>query len=359
MKKYFVFVALIVGFLSIKAQEENITFKDGKSVPGRKAFMENCVAGMKAESKKGKASNSQNNYCNCVLSAITSVFTLDEFLAKVDQLDKIMEDENEPIYKEIVDCSSKNIDAFSSKKKSDKKGISSTAEVDKKDKSMYDDNAFEKGFMTSCKDAIVNTAGLGKEQIDAEKYCRCTFDKMKERNLSLSKIGELQDRNSPLFNEIVTPCLQDAMKPAAMQNTVYSPSDILGDIPKSEIKLSKLMNVYRLSVKFGTIEKYFVLDSGANDVFIDEALERALLMDGLIKKADYLSDQKYMMADGNQITCRRLKLSGFKIGEYTVNNVTVAITDQKSGLLLLGKSLLDKFKHWSIDNEKAILFLEK
>jgi hypothetical protein len=68
---------------------------------------------------------------------------------------------------------------------------------------------------------------------------------------------------------------------------------------------------------FGSIEKYFTLDSGANDVFISSDFERDLLLEGLIKKSDYLTARTYRMADGSQVECRRLKLSNIKIGGFT------------------------------------------
>jgi predicted aspartyl protease len=94
-------------------------------------------------------------------------------------------------------------------------------------------------------------------------------------------------------------------------------------------------------------------------VFITSDFERDLLLEGLIKKSDYLSARLYRMADGSQVECRRLKLNNIKIGGFAINNVIVAITEKSNGMLLLGKSLLDKFSDWKIDNQKEQLILTR
>jgi predicted aspartyl protease len=142
-------------------------------------------------------------------------------------------------------------------------------------------------------------------------------------------------------------------------NNTKNSEDIIGTNNSETIPLTKLLNVYKLKVSFGSIEKYFTLDSGANDVFINGDLERELLLDGLIKKSDYLSTHPYRMADGTMVDCRRIKLNNITIGGYTINNVIVAISDKSAGMLLLGKSLLDKFSDWKIDNKKEELILSR
>ena len=200
--------------------------------------------------------------------------------------------------------------------------------------------------------------------VDVNSYCQCTWDKIEEKGISMDKLGDLSDPNSPLFNEIITPCIMTSIKgkkdePQGSTTFLRNPDDIKGVNNSETVSLTKLMNVYKLKVTFGSIEKYFTLDSGANDVFITSDFERDLLLEGLIKKSDYLTARTYRMADGNQVECRRLKLSNIKIGGFTINNVIVAITENSNGMLLLGKSLLDKFSDWKIDNQKEQLILTR
>ena len=188
-----------------------------------------------------------------------------------------------------------------------------------------DNSALKKLFLESCKSEAKKTKEFKQSGIDADVYCQCTWDKIKEKGLPLDRLTELRDPNSPLFNEIITPCVSLSMggkgtvdkEEAAIKNA----NDIVGGGATERISLTRLMGIYKIRVKVGGIEKYFTLDSGANDVFINDDMERDLLMEGMIKKSDYLPTRKYKMADGSYVDCRRLKLSGIQIGNYIVNNV--------------------------------------
>jgi hypothetical protein len=222
----------------------------------------------------------------------------------------------------------------------------------------------EKFFVDACVQAAAKTKEYKQMNVDVNIYCQCTWDKIEEKGLSMDKLGDLSDPNSPLFNEIITPCIMSSIKgnkdePQGSTAFLRNPDDIKGANNSETVSLTKLMNVYKLKVAFGSIEKYFTLDSGANDVFITSDFERDLLLEGLIKKSDYLSARSYRMADGSQVECRRLKLSNIKIGGFTINNVIVAISGNSNGMLLLGKSLLDKFSDWKIDNQKQQLILTR
>ena len=52
-----------------------------------------------------------------------------------------------------------------------------------------------------------------------------------------------------------------------------------------------------------------------------------------------------------------VKLDNIIIGDYTLNNVVIAVIDE--GSLLCGKSFLDKFKKWEIDKQNNVLILYK
>ena len=147
----------------------------------------------------------------------------------------------------------------------------------------------EKFFVDACVQAATKSKEYKQMNVDANSYCQCTWDKIQDKGLSLDKLGDLNDPNSPLFNEIITPCIMAAIKgkkdePQGSTTFLRNPDDIKGANPSETVSLTKLMNVYKLKVAFGSIEKYFTLDSGANDVFISSDFERDLLLEGLIKK---------------------------------------------------------------------------
>ena len=100
-----------------------------------------------------------------------------------------------------------------------------------------------------------------------------------------------------------------------------------------------------------------MFDTGATDLTIDSDTERELLLNGTIKRADYIGEKEYELADGKTVTGQIVKVNKITIGNYTVNNVTIAVL--KNGSLLCGKSFLDKFKKWELNKDKMELVLYK
>lgn len=122
------------------------------------------------------------------------------------------------------------------------------------------------------------------------------------------------------------------------------------------VKLNENNGVYTLSVKFGTITKIFVLDSGASEITISNTLENELIKNGIIKKEDYLPDALYKIADGSIINQRRVVIKNLSVGEFNLKNISASIGNENTPLLL-GRNFLGIFKTWSIDNQKKLLEL--
>ena len=57
-------------------------------------------------------------------------------------------------------------------------------------------------------------------------------------------------------------------------------------------------------------------------------------------------------------TCRKYRISGVRVGKFTLDNVVVAVTD-KGKKVIAGRSLLNKFTNWIIDNKSNTLVLTK
>ena len=84
----------------------------------------------------------------------------------------------------------------------------------------------------------------------------------------------------------------------------------------------------------------------------------ALMSNGTIKKENYLTPALYRVADGRIIEQRRLIIPHLTIGNFTVENVHAAV-GVGTVPLLLGKSVLDKFSKWSINNLTSTLDVAK
>lgn len=145
--------------------------------------------------------------------------------------------------------------------------------------------------------------------------------------------------------------------PFAPQNFQKKTVIVANSSNTSNIKLEKQNGVFNLWATIGTIKKQFVLDTGASDISISEETERELIDAGLINKSNYLIPSLYKLADGSIIQCRRLLLPSFKIGTFTITNVKASVVGEGAPMLL-GKSFLDQFKKWSIDNITQTLNLE-
>jgi aspartyl protease family protein len=146
--------------------------------------------------------------------------------------------------------------------------------------------------------------------------------------------------------------------PFAPNNFNSNSVEIKSSSALSSIKLSMQNGVYHISVTIGGVTRYFVFDTGASDVLISQDLESALLKNGTINKTNYLAPALYRIADGSIVQCKRLVIPKIIIGNYTITNVKASI-GVGSVPLLLGKSVLDKFKNWSINNQTQTLNLTK
>ena len=129
------------------------------------------------------------------------------------------------------------------------------------------------------------------------------------------------------------------------------------DATKKAIPLIKSGKIYYINILLGAKKKKYVLDSGASDFTIDESSYKQLLESGIIKTKHKLSGGEYQIADGSIKKYKRTIIPEILIDNITIENV-VAIVVPDGQPLLLGKSLLDNFKTWKIDNSKSVLIVE-
>ncbi len=114
---------------------------------------------------------------------------------------------------------------------------------------------------------------------------------------------------------------------------------------------------YTLKIKFGKIIKTYVLDSGASDMSIDDDTFQYLKNTSQLKNENRLSDTRYELADGSIVQFKRVRLPSFTINNIVIKDIDATIV-QNGKPLLLGKSFLDSFKSWKIDNENQTLIVE-
>jgi|GEM_PF-6978719 len=134
----------------------------------------------------------------------------------------------------------------------------------------------------------------------------------------------------------------------------------LGTIEKKTevVQLYKNGGVYLVNLKLGNKPATAILDSGASVVSISKELEQELLKDKIISKNDYIAPAKYRIANGDILKAKRFILPSLTVGKLKMKNVMCSVVDDSSAILL-GKSFLDQFARWSIDNQKLTLTLVK
>jgi hypothetical protein len=194
----------------------------------------------------------------------------------------------------------------------------------------------------------------------AEEYCDCAINKLLYMGYTYGDLLQIEDENSSTFNEIVVPCLSEVLKTSKefKSSNFYNVNDIKGGSYRSLIFLTNYFGQgYKVKITIAGVSKYYLFDTGASDLIIDRDTERELLLNGVLKRENYLSKTEYILADKQTVKGQKVRVDNIVIGDYTLNNVVIAIIDD--GSLLCGKSFLDKFKKWEIDMQNNILILYK
>jgi clan AA aspartic protease (TIGR02281 family) len=414
-----ILLILVTTALSAQTGSEYIYMKDGKLLGKRSTLVKACVSGMGA--KNGL--NNKEQTCDCMMDVIARNFTMKDYVKLIggekSDFAKLFYDKKKPqLSSELLDCVSYALQDEKNEKYTKPVVPEDEAEtdyIDRKDavdittsrtegeegeeveavESKSETSMYEQVFMETCKANLLKSPTL--KGYDADVYCKCAYQKMfVEGNISeYYKKGN--DKNSVVVNEVAMPCLVEASKkdkpatePSATPGKFSNKDLVKKALPKKEsiaestdevlqapatveeeftnkdikgpstekVKLINASGTYRLKVIIGTTTKYFMLDSGASEFTINSELEKELLEQGIITKADYLPEDIYTMANGKKVKARRVMISDIHVGGFTINNVEAVILS-KDGSLLLGKSLLDKFSNWSIDNKAEMLILKK
>ena len=124
-----------------------------------------------------------------------------------------------------------------------------------------------------------------------------------------------------------------------------------------EVPLERTGGVFTVPVIINNaIKLNFVIDSGAADVAIPADVFITISRTGTLRYDDFIGKGSYTLADGSKTNEERFRIRSLKVGGIEINNV-VGSAGAVSGSLLLGQSFLQRFKSWSIDNDKGVLRL--
>ena len=124
---------------------------------------------------------------------------------------------------------------------------------------------------------------------------------------------------------------------------------------EQKTQLKRSGNIYLVPIQVGDKTFDYVIDSGASDMVINSSIESYLRTIGVLRDSDYMDAQTYKLADGSLKKYQRAKLTSVKIGSNVIQNIVVSISTESNAPLLLGKSFLDKFVFWKINNQSGYL----
>lgn len=130
----------------------------------------------------------------------------------------------------------------------------------------------------------------------------------------------------------------------------YAQKSSNGNILK--VPLLKIGNTYYLELNIGGKIMKYVLDSGASDLSMSKG-DCTKYYPHELKTA---VEKKYSIANGETIS-RKSFSTNFSFFGIELKGINILVVEEGEPLLL-GKSVLDKFKSWKIDNKNNELILE-
>jgi hypothetical protein len=191
--------------------------------------------------------------------------------------------------------------------------------------------------------------------LDFEKYFDCAISKIMDLppNAIDEIIPNLSNPNSKIFNEMLLPCFKKAIiKKTTTLNTV------IGLVNVDTISAVNSFQGNKVKLTVGVTEFYFLIDSGASEIFISAKMLSKFKNDNPDIKFTSLPSQEFIMANGKLQLCKRIQIEQVQLGKFIIPNVNFAIIEDDC-VPLLGQNILNRFNSYSVDNTREVLILTK
>ena len=345
---------ILLLFIPLISLGQSIKSKDGIILGDRKDFITPCIASGLKQSQKlniGVVEVGWNEYCSCVVDRLMPNITSSEMLvamSKNDVMSLFFKEENLEL---ILSC----VEGFASKNEEALSNLELKIDNDPKVAKLQKDLSIKECIKYAKEDQKYSNEEDLLSDKTIKDYCNCAVEKMFDGGYTFGQMLEADDENSDAFNEIVMSCINEVLQ---VNENYNLNSTISGGGVSSSVPLTNYFgNGYKVKIKIGGEEKYFLLDTGASDIIIDRDFERELLLNGVLSRKDYLGKADYIMANNKVVNADLVKIEKIEIGDYIINDVVIGIIDE--GALLCGISFLDLFKKWEIDKDSSSLILYK
>jgi len=121
------------------------------------------------------------------------------------------------------------------------------------------------------------------------------------------------------------------------------------NLKKDIIYLTEKENMKIINVEINNKYYPFILDTGASNTTINKEILDDLLISGLITKKNFINKSMYQIADGSYIEAENWIIPKIKVGNKSIENVKVAIINNKDNQLLFGLSSIKKLNVIKLD----------
>jgi len=334
--KYCSFLLLaVLPLTTLFAQNDFIHTKEGFSILRKRELINDCLNSL----HKDRSDATALSICECQVSKLDWHFTKKQYKQFTNgstiYIDKLLESDS-ALKSEIDQCYT---------------GSGKTT--------LLQAEGFEDEFIDKCKQSIQQSTERKLDDNRLNAFCRCQLNMVKTKKLTDADMQTLSNPNSLLFYETMYTCGNPFAEQDNLDNTWSEAvaKDINGPLSDT-IHVLNMNGMTYLKMKTGSMVQFWLFDTGSSDLLINKDMETTLKAESIIKDENYLGTGQYEMANGMVDTCRKYTISGVRVGKFTLDNVVVAVTD-KGKKIIAGRSLLNKFTNWIIDNKSNTLVLTK
>ncbi len=331
---FFLFTILILTNDSLLAQREILT-KEGRPVLDRRALITDCLNAL----NKSWSDVTAVEICECQIISLDRKFTNKQYKKHtrgrmIDLASLIKEDST--VEQRIKECYTNSGQTM-----------------------LLQAQGFESEFISDCFNSIKESSEKTLDENKVRAFCSCQLELVKTKKLTDAQMKTLRNPNSVLFYEMIYTCGDPYSTTTDTERnwTKLSHTDVKGPAIDT-IDILNLNGMTYVKMKIGSMIFMWLLDTGASDLLINAEMEETLKQENILTEANYLGIGEYEMANGTIDTCRKYKINNVRLGKFYVDNITVAVSD-KGKRIIAGKSLLNKFSTWILNNETSILILTK
>jgi hypothetical protein len=328
-------VLLLFSAIDARSQDVFIHTKEGRPIMNRKHLLAGCIEGLHKEPDDPLAIS----ICSCQLDNLERHFTYKEYKKHMTY--------------GVIDLSAMTKEDSTFEKRMNACYTSTGKTV------LLQAEGFEEQFMANCRQDIQKSSGKKLDMNRVNNFCSCQLEIIKARKLTDAQIQTLNNPNSLLFYDVVSKCgdpfgQQDSLERDWSESAA---GDIRGPAADT-LPLLMLVGMTYVKVTLGDETQVWLFDTGSSDLLINTETEEALKKENILTPSNYLGIGEYEMANGVIDTCRKYRVNDVRIGHFTLDNIVVAVTD-KGKKIIVGKSLLNKFTSWMLDNKEQTLVLRK